>query len=107
MTPTYFEPKMSYLDGIMTTKMKLFNRRVDVQYYELSVFDSEWNPIPFASANKIIQIEYLGRKTIEIYFKKEDTNRLTYICTTSKIVKGDLESSIISSKICSKIKEKE
>lgn len=107
MTPTYFEINSSYIDKVVTTQIKLFNRREDVRYYEITVFDEEWNPLPFAAVDKIVKIDYLGRATLDLYFKESDANDIGYICTTSKIVKGEIESSLISSRICSKRKEKE
>jgi len=107
MTPTYFEFKSyPYADTISTTQIKLFNRREDVNYYEISVFDSEWNPIPFAATNKIVKIEYLNKKTIDIFVRNQDLPGLTYICTLSKLEKDVITSGAISSRICSKMKEK-
>lgn len=105
MTPTYFELKPAYVDGIATTKFQLFNRRVDVRYYEINVFDEDWNSIPFATNENIIKLEYLDRDEIEIYIREEDINRITYICTRSNTVQGEAESSVITSRICSKRKE--
>ena len=44
-TPTYpiFEP--SHVEGILQTRMRLFNKRNDVEYYELDVYDDKWQPI--------------------------------------------------------------
>lgn len=107
MTPTYFELRPSYVDGVMTTTFRFFNRREDIRYYEISVYDKDWNKIPFAASDKIFTIEYLGRQTFDLYVREADADKVTYICTLSKAVKGDIESSIISSRICSKIKEKQ
>lgn len=104
-TPTYpkFEP--SFIDGVMQTKMELFNKRQEVGYYELDVFDENWRPITFASSeSKILRVEYLETKTIEVYVKVQDVKRVTYICTESKLFKDSARQSLISSKICSKVK---
>lgn len=105
MTPTYFELRPSYMDGIMVTTFKFFNRREDVSYYELSAFDKDWNPIPFAASSRLLNIGYQERATFEMYFRDSDFNDVEYICTLSKIVKGEIRSSIVSSRICSKRKE--
>ena len=35
MTPTYPVLDSSYIEGVVVAKMKLFNRREDVEYYEI------------------------------------------------------------------------
>ena len=104
MTPTYPELRPSYLTGLNSAKLNLFNRREDVKYYEIGVFDENWNTIPFASISKIIELEYLDKKDFEIYVRSEDADRVTYICTISKLIKDSSFNSNITSKICSKVK---
>ena len=103
LTPTYPKFELSYVQGVLVTKMKLWNRREDVQYYEVSVVDKMWKEIPFASANKIMKIGYLETVTFEVYIKNEDRNRAEYICTTSKQLKEEVVSTGIKSMICSRI----
>jgi len=103
-TPTYPTLKRSYMDGLLYTKMQLFNKRKEIQYYTISVHDEEWNTIPFAASNKIISINYLAYKEIEIYIREIDKPRITYICSTSKLLKKDVITTGVSSRICSKIK---
>mgnify|MGYP000943690268 CR=1 FL=1 len=103
-TPTYPKFDSSYVDNVVTTKMKLFNRRKEISYYEIGVFDDEWNPITFATENRIVNIEYLGTKSIDIYIKNSDLSRIRYICSVSKIIKGTVKSSGVKSKICSRVK---
>lgn len=103
-TPTYPRLDPSYLDGVLVTRMELFNSRNDVEYYELSVYDAEWNSVPFATEDKIVNIEYLRRKTIEIYIRENDKNRAVYICSKSKIIPSNGQIAVVSSRICSKIK---
>lgn len=102
-TPTYpkFEP--SFLDGVVVTTMKIFNKRKEISYYEISVFDENWNPIPFASSEKILNVSYLGQKDVDIYIREVDCDRIEYICTTSKRILDDVESTGIDSRICSKV----
>ena len=47
MTPTYPEWRYSIYSDLLVTKMEMFNKRNDVEYYEIAVFDENWNPIPF------------------------------------------------------------
>lgn len=104
MVPAYPTMKPSYITGVSVTNMKIFNRRDDVRYYEIGVFTSEWEPIPFASEEKIIKLEYLGKKTFEVYIRNSDLDNATYICTLSKLEKDNVRTTGVSSKICSKIK---
>ncbi len=106
-TPTYPQFEPSFVDGVMQTKMELFNKRSDIEYYELSVFDKNWINIAFAASNsKIIRINYLETKTIDIYVKNQDIKNVVYICTESRILKDSIvKNSLVSSKICSKIKQ--
>lgn len=102
MTPTYFEFKPSYLEGISSVNLRFFNRRADIKYYEFNVYDKDWNPIPFATKERLLKISYLGQADIEIYVKNDDLRFITYICSESKILKEDVGSTSVSSKICSK-----
>lgn len=104
LIPTYPEFKSSYVDGIAVTTLKLWNRRNDVSYYELQVFDREWNPIDFASQSRLIKIGYLEHKRIDVYVKENDLSKIEFICTTSKLLKEDVDSTGITSKICSRVK---
>ena len=105
MTPTYPVLTPSYIDGVYVTKMKLFNRRNDVEYYEIGVFTSKWKPIPFASTSKVIKIGYNKRKLFEVYIRAADIAKAVYICTESKVFKSTEQVTLISSRICSKIKQ--
>lgn len=102
--PTYPKFEVSFIEGVYYTKMELFNKRKEIDYYELQVYDGEWNQMPFASESKIIHINYLETKKINVYIRKEDLKKVVYICTESKIKKQDVQTTTISSKICSKIK---
>lgn len=102
-TPTYpkFEP--SFMDGIMVTTMKLFNKREEVEYYAIDVYDEEWNPVPFAASEQLIEMGYLEQKQIDIYIREVDCDRIEYICTTSRLLVDNELSSGINSRICSKV----
>lgn len=102
LTPTYVLLEKSFVQGISKTSLMLFNRREDVRFYEIQVFDEEWNEIEFASEYKIVEIDYLKRKKIDVYVKP--ISNPVYICTTSKIEKEKITATVISSRVCSKIK---
>lgn len=102
LTPTYPKLVPSIYDNIFRTTMSIFNRREDILFYQIEVYDEDWNGLPFASEANIIEVKYLQRKDFEIFIRKSDADKVRYICTRSKILKGD-ESSVIASNICSKI----
>jgi len=102
--PTYPELRPSYVTGVLTTKMELFNSRNDVKYYEILVYDKDFNPMRFATQEKIVEVGYLKRKNIDVYIREEDRDKVTYICSKSKLLKGTGSVTRVSSRICSKIK---
>ena len=104
MTPTYPKPTPSYIKDIFEVKMNLYNAREDVQYYEINVFDDQWNPVPFAANKRIVKLPFKQRMSFSVYLRKSDINRATYICTLSRLRKEDVNQSAIASRICSKIK---
>ena len=104
LTPTYPKMKPSYMDKVLVTTMKMFNKRVDVEYYQISVYDNEWNPIPFASQGRIIQLAYLETKTFDVYIRESDNDKAEFICTRSKIKREDVKSTGVSTRVCSRIK---
>jgi hypothetical protein len=104
MTPTYPVVWPSHMEGVHTTKVEVFNRREDVEYYEIGVFDKDFNSVPFTSLYKIVKVNYLSRVNIDIYFREEDVNKVNYVCSKSKLRKTDLVRTAVSSRICSKVK---
>lgn len=105
MTPTYPEMSYSHLSGIKKTTLQLFNKREEIQFYEISVFDSEFNAIPFATPSRVLRIPYLQRATVEIYIRNSDLDRAHYICSESKVSAEQSVKTRIASRICSKIKK--
>jgi hypothetical protein len=103
-TPTYPRFDQSIVEGVVYTKMELFNKRREVEYYELGVFTKDWEPVVFASEDKLIYVKYLEIKKINVYVKIQDLDKVTYICTESRLRKEDTKDTVISSKICSKVK---
>jgi hypothetical protein len=101
--PTYPTFEYSFIEGVVQTKMQLFNKRKEIEYYELSVYDANWKSLPFATESKIVKIQYLQTKDILVYIKKEDLKRVKYICSESKIQKENNQNTLVSSRICSKI----
>ena len=105
MVPTYPRLEQSHMDNVLKTTMKMFNKRADVEYYEVGVFDKDFNPIPFVTAYNVFKLEYLGHVTFDIYIRARDKDRAVYVCSKSKIRKDSTTKTAISSKICSKFKD--
>lgn len=104
LTPTYPELQTSYISGVLKAEMHLFNSRKDINYYQVSVYDENWKPVKFATESKIIQMDYLDHKDIEVYVRTKDKEKAHYICTKSKILRGQSTPTLLASRICSKIK---
>lgn len=104
MTPTYPKMRPSHMNNVYVTTMEMFNKRQDVEYYEVGVFDKDFKPVPFVTSYEIINIRYLGHVTFDVYIRKSDVGRVEYICSTSKLRKEDSVRTPISSKICSRVK---
>jgi hypothetical protein len=104
-TPTYPTFSSSFVIGIFSTKMELLNMRKDVNYYQVNVYDDKWNPIPFMSSpSGIIPIQYMKRKSIEVFVSSSNINKVTYICSESKIISLTNSETVVASKICSRKK---
>ena len=104
MTPTYPKLIPSHIDGVYVTTMEMFNKRADVEFYEIGVFDKNFKPIPFVSKFTVLKLRYLGHISFDIYIRKEDVSAATYVCSISKLRKEDKSRTAISSKICSKFR---
>lgn len=104
MVPTYPKLKPSYMDGLMVTTMEIFNKRKDVEYYEIAVFDKDWKPIPFVSSFTVVQLDYLKRVKFDIYIREKDKDKALYVCSRSKTLQQKVSNTTITSKICSKFK---
>ena len=102
MVPTYPKLEPSFMDGLHKTTMTMFNKRADVDYYEIGVFDSEWNTIPFVSNYTIFKIPHLSTVSFDIFVRDKDKDIAAYVCSQSKIKKGTRIRTAISSRICSK-----
>ena len=103
MTPAYPELKPSHVSGVMKVRLSLFNQREDVKYYQIELFDSDFNSMPFSSTYRIMKVDYKERRDFEVYIRRSDLNNPLYVCTISKVVKSRGTRTLISSRICSKI----
>lgn len=105
MLPTYPRFAPSYVEDVMQVQMRMFNKRRDVEWYEVAVFDADWKPVPFVTGYRILKVEYLSHVTFDVYINKQDADRATYICSQSKLRRQKEDGTIIASRICSKFKE--
>jgi hypothetical protein len=105
LTPTYPKLTPSYIPGVLSTHVVLWNARQEIGYYKVEVFDEDMQPVSFISTGgDLKKVDYLGRSHIEIFIREEDKNKATFICTQSKLKRGSAQRSLVSSKVCSKIK---
>jgi len=104
MTPTYPKLEPAFVSGVYKATMEMFNKRQDVEWYEIGVFDKDFKPIPFVSSFKLLNLNYLGHVKFDIYIRESDKNRATYVCSKSKLRKEDSTKTAVSSRICSKFK---
>jgi hypothetical protein len=104
MLPTYPRLKPSYVDDVMQVQMRMFNKRQDVEWYEVGVFDAEWKAVPFVTGYRILKVEYLSHVRFDVYVRESDAQRARYICSQSKLRRDDSEGTVIASRICSKFK---
>jgi hypothetical protein len=102
MIPTYPTLRPSHVSGILKAELELFNKRKEIEYYELGVFTEDWQPIPFVSAYRVAHVRYLGHLKFDVYIRKDDADRATYVCSQSKL-RGDGSGTLLASRICSKL----
>ncbi len=84
--------------------MSMFNRRKDVRFYEIGVFDEEWKSIPFVTSYKILKLEYLNHIEFEVYIREENVKSAEYICSLSKLKDNADSKPLLATKICSRFK---
>lgn len=106
MVPTYPKLEPSYMQGLQKTNITIFNKRPEVEYYEIGVFTKDWGPIPFVSTYKVFPVPYLSTVTVELFIRDKDKERVTYICSKSKLRKSYETRPAVSSRICSKVKRR-
>ena len=103
MTPTYPKPKPAPIKGVVKYELSLFNARRDVDFYELGVFDADWNPLRFAATDRILRVPTNTRVSFDIYIRKEDMGVASYICSKSKLIADGNVTPVVSSVICSRV----
>ena len=103
MTPAYPEVKTSHIKNVVKVEMSFFNSREEIRYYQIDLFDLNWMNIPFSTTYRIIQVDYKEHKSFDVYIRKKDMPEAVYLCTTSKVRRTNQSSTLISSRICSRL----
>ncbi|MAK54897.1 MAG: hypothetical protein CML17_03480 [Pusillimonas sp.] len=102
MLPSHPALSISYVEGVLKTQMHLFNKRQDVEYYEIGVFDGDWNPVPFVTGYRIIRLEYLEQVKFDVYILESDADRAKFVCSRSKLRGNNTKGALVASRICSR-----
>ena len=104
MRPTYPTWRISHVPDVKVTRMELFNKRADVEWYEIGVFDINFKPLPFVSRFRVLNIPYLTQVKFDVYVTEANSIGAEYICSISKLKASKNNMPIVSSKICSRFK---
>jgi len=67
--------------GVLFSTMTLFNLRKDVTYYEIGVFDENWEKVPFAVQEKLLSVNYLEKVKVDVFIRSKDRKRAVYVCS--------------------------
>ena len=104
MRPTYPSWQISHIPDVKVVRMELFNKRADVEWYEIGVFDVNFKPLPFVSRYSVMKIPYLTQVKFDVYVTEANSIGAEYICSISKLQASEDNRPMVSSKICSRFK---
>ena len=104
MTPTYPKWGVSHIEGISKTTMEMFNKRKDVKWYEIGVFNKEWEALPFVTSYKVLELDYLSHVKFDVYITDADVPNAEYLCSRSKLRSDKNNQAMIATRICSRFK---
>jgi len=105
LTPTYPRFQYSHLEGVKRVTLRIFNKRSDVQFYEIGVFDESFEPVQFATPYRVLSVPHLTNVIFDVYVRDADVDKVMYICTESKLKRTSSVRTVITSRICSKIQK--
>ena len=103
-TPTYLKWTVSGVSEVKKTQIRLWNSRPDIEYYEIGVFDGDWQPIPFVTAYKILPVKYLQEVKVDIYIRESNIEEARYVCSLSKLRSSNESQTLLVTRVCSKFK---
>ena len=66
--------KFSHVKDVVKYELSLFNQREDVKYYQIALFDKDFNSMPFSTKYRIMKVDYKERVNFEVYVRKSDLN---------------------------------
>ena len=92
------------MPGVWVAEMKMFNGREDINFYQITVYDNDWNVVPSAVINNPVKVDYQTQKKINVYIRAADKDQAVYVCSKSKPLASDEVKTMLFSRICSKIK---
>ncbi|MDB9951483.1 hypothetical protein OAD60_04515 [Candidatus Thioglobus sp.] len=104
MSPAYPKFGLTHLEGVKKVEMQIFNSREDVEFYEIGVFDVNWQPLNFVSLYKIIKINYLATVKFDVYITDADVLNAEYLCSRSKLRSDKNNQAMLATRICSRFK---
>jgi len=104
MTPTYPKWTPSHVEGVWKTTMEMFNKRKDVEWYEIGVFDEKWQPVNFVTSYRLFNMPYLSHVKFDVYVASPDVAIVEYICSKSKLREIREQKTMVSSRVCSRFK---
>ena len=104
MVPTYpvFQP--SIMESVKKTRMEIFNKRSDVEWFQIVVLNKEWELLPFVTRYKILNVPHLKNVKFDVYINDKNSKQAEYICSISKLRGNDSSKPIVESRICSRFK---
>jgi len=103
-TPTYASWNPSHIQSVVKTEIEIFNKRNDVTYFEIGVFDADWNMQNFVTSWNILEVKQYERKTAVIYMTEANSLAAEYICSISKIRSSNQTQTALASQICTRLK---
>lgn len=104
MTPTYPTFGPSHVSGVWKAELEMFNKRKDVEFYEIGVFDEDWKPIPFVSSYRVMRLKYLSHVKFEVFVSIGDVASAEYVCSMSKLRENSDKKPMVASRICSRFR---
>lgn len=104
MVPSHVKPEW-YGDKVNRVTLTITNMRKDVRHFLISVYDKDFSPVVFATPEKLLTIEHLERKKIEVFTRKGPEPEPYYVCSLSKLTSDEYSASIVATRVCSRIQE--
>ena len=102
MVPSHVKAEW-YGETVSRVSLTITNMREDAKFYQVGVFDESFKPVIFATSEKIMELDYLERRRIDVYLRKGSMPKPRYVCTESKLIGSSSARTMVASRVCSKI----